>query len=74
MKKMKAYRLLDWEQNPEIVEIEVPVPKKGEILLKVAGNGLCHSDIGMKYMTKEIGEQIGWSMPFTLGHEIGGYV
>lgn len=71
---MKAYRMVEWGQDPQFVELEVPQPKRGEILVKVAGNGLCHSDIGMRTMSKEIGEAIGWQMPFTLGHEIGGYI
>ena len=49
-------------------------PGPGQVLLRVAGNGLCHSDIGMAQMPASVGELVGWSMPFTLGHEIGGYV
>ena len=71
---MKAYRLLDWQQKPQVVEVDIPIPQKGEVLVKVAGNGLCHSDISMGAMPKEVGEQINWQVPFTLGHEIGGYV
>ena len=71
---MKAYRMINWEEKPEKVEVDVPVPGYGEVLIKVAGNGLCHSDITMQNMPGEMVEPIGWRVPFTLGHEIGGYI
>src|SRR6195952_3522213 len=71
--KMSAYRLLEWEKAPQLVTVDVPKPGPGQVLIRIAGNGLCHSDIGMGLMPASIGELIGWSMPFTLGHEIGGY-
>jgi alcohol dehydrogenase, propanol-preferring len=71
---MKAYRVVDWERPPEVVEMAVPRPGPGEVLVKVAGNGLCHSDLVMPKMPKAVGEMLGWSMPFTLGHEVGGHV
>jgi propanol-preferring alcohol dehydrogenase len=72
--QMTAYRLLEWEKAPKLVEVAVPEPGPGQVLIKIAGNGLCHSDIGMGLMPASIGELIGWSMPFTLGHEIGGHI
>jgi propanol-preferring alcohol dehydrogenase len=71
---MRAYRMLDWRRPPQLVEIPVPAPGPGEVLVKVAGNGLCHSDIGMMQMPREYGEAIGWRVPFTLGHEVAGWV
>ena len=71
---MQAYRLVAWEQPPELVDVPVPVPGPGEVLVKVAGNGLCHSDLTMGQIPREIGEALGWSMPFTLGHEVAGWV
>jgi propanol-preferring alcohol dehydrogenase len=72
--QMTAYRLLEWEKAPQLVTVDVPKPGPGQVLIRIAGNGLCHSDIGMGLMPASIGELVGWSMPFTLGHEIGGYV
>ena len=69
---MTAYRILGWEQAPELVEVTVPRPGPGEVLVEVAGNGLCHSDVSMWQMPAAIGEAIGWRVPFTLGHEVGG--
>ena len=71
---MLAYRLLAWQQPPQLVEIAVPVPGPGQVLVEVAGNGLCHSDLTMMEMPAEIGELIDWHMPFTLGHEVGGRI
>lgn len=71
---MKAYRIVEWEHAPELTEAPVPEPGAGQVLVEVAGNGLCHSDIGMSQMPGSIGEAIGWKVPFTLGHEVGGRV
>ena len=71
---MRAYRLLAWEQSPQLVETPIPSPGPGEVLVKVAGNGLCHSDISMAQIPGAFGEMAGWHMPFTLGHEVGGHI
>ncbi|MGH2604503.1 MAG: alcohol dehydrogenase catalytic domain-containing protein, partial [Dehalococcoidia bacterium] len=49
-------------------------PGPGQVLIKVAGCGLCHSDFTMRKLPRPIGEQLGWSMPFTLGHETAGWI
>ena len=71
---MAAYRIVGWGEPPQITEVPVPEPGPGEVLVEVAGNGLCHSDLGMARMPSSIAESLGWSLPFTLGHEVGGYV
>ena len=71
---MKAYRIVEWEHAPELTEAPVPEPGPGQVLVAVAGNGLCHSDAMMSRMPGALGEAIGWRVPFTLGHEIGGRV
>lgn len=71
---MMAYRMVEWQKPPQFAEAEIPDPGPGEVLIKVAGNGLCHSDIAMQAIPREIGELIGWKMPFTIGHEIGGRI
>ncbi|MEY2456470.1 MAG: alcohol dehydrogenase, propanol-preferring [Acidimicrobiaceae bacterium] len=71
---MTAYRLLDWERPAELVEVAVPVPGPSQVLVKVAGNGLCHSDLAMAQIPAVFGEALGWQMPFTLGHEVGGWI
>ncbi len=71
---MKAFRLTEWAQPPRLVDIEIPKPGHGQILIKVAGTGLCHSDIGMMAMPESTGKMAGWNMPYTLGHETGGWI
>lgn len=71
---MAAYRLVRWGEPPELTEAPVPEVGPGEVLVRVAGNGLCHSDIGMAHMPARVAESLGWQLPFTLGHEVGGHV
>ena len=68
---MPAYRLLEWQQPARLVEVEVPEPGVGEVLVRVAGVGLCHSDI--LFLDAPPGA-FPYPVPFTLGHEIGGWV
>ena len=71
---MKAWRIVEWEHAPELVDVPVPRPGPGEVLVRVAGNGLCHSDVGMAVAPGAFMEPLGWRVPFTLGHEVGGHV
>ncbi|MCD0449881.1 alcohol dehydrogenase catalytic domain-containing protein [Actinocorallia sp. API 0066] len=71
---MAAYRIGAWTERPTTVEVPVPEPGPSEVLVKVAGCGLCHSDLTMIELPGEIGELLGWQVPFTLGHETAGYV
>jgi propanol-preferring alcohol dehydrogenase len=71
---MKAFRIVEWERPAVLTEAPIPTAGPGEILIEVAGNGLCHSDVGMAQMPAVFGEALGWSVPFTLGHEVGGFV
>ncbi len=54
----------------ELAEIPVPELKEGEVLVKVAGCGLCHTDLGYFYD----GVPTVCKPPLTLGHEISGTV
>ncbi len=66
--------MIGWEQPPVIVEVDTPTPGTGQVLVKVAGNGLCHSDVTMAHVPESVGVALGWNMPFTLGHEVGGWI
>ncbi len=66
--------MTQWQQPPEIVEIDVPEPGPGELRIKVAGNGLCQSDLHMPEIPSVMEQLMGWQMPFTLGHEVGGWI
>ncbi len=54
----------------ERTTIPVPELKPGEVLVKVAGCGICHTDIGYFYE----GVPTVTKPPLTLGHEISGVV
>src|SRR4051794_22734581 len=71
---MRAYRITAWERPPELVDTAVPEPGPGQLLVKVAGNGLCHSDLTMMAIPASIGTMLGWRVPFTLGHETAGWI
>jgi propanol-preferring alcohol dehydrogenase len=67
---VRAYRLLDWQQ-PGFAEIADPVPAAGEVLVRVGGVGLCHSDV--LFLESPAGV-LPYDVPFTLGHETAGWV
>ncbi len=71
---MPAYRILSWGQAPRLVSAPVPEPGPGQVVVAVAGCGLCHSDEAMAQLPEALGRSIGWSVPFTLGHETAGHV
>jgi len=72
--KMTAYRMLNWGEQPQKAEVEVPRPAAGQVLIKVAGVGVCGSDPKMCNIPEFVGDMLNWNMPFTLGHEVGGWI
>jgi propanol-preferring alcohol dehydrogenase len=68
---MKAIRLTGWGTPAELVNVPVPEPGPGEVLLRVAGAGLCHSDLHLMHWPAGA---LPYALPFTLGHEIAGVV
>jgi len=71
---MRAYRMTDWATPPHAAQVTVPRPGPGQALVRVAGCGLCRSDLGMWRLPRTAGERLGWAMPFTLGHETAGWI
>ena len=49
----------------------MPEPAPGEVLVKILGAGLCHSDIHVMEFPEGT---MPWTLPFTLGHENAGTV
>ena len=47
IKKMIAYRLLQPQQPPRLQEVPKPSPQAGQLLIKVGGCGLCHTDVAI---------------------------
>jgi propanol-preferring alcohol dehydrogenase len=68
---MLAYQLVEWQQPPELREVEVPEPGPGEVLVKVGGAGACHSDL---HVMEWPAGALPYELPFTLGHENAGWV
>ncbi len=66
---MKAYRLFEWKQPAKIVDIPVPEPEAGQVRLKVAGNGICASDLHLMHEWEASTPHIKVELPMTIGHE-----
>lgn len=70
---MKAVRFTQWKTFPSLEEVERPKPGPGEVLLKIAGAGACHSDIAIfEQFDESMGSQLAPS--YTLGHENTGWI
>ncbi|MEV5801642.1 alcohol dehydrogenase catalytic domain-containing protein [Streptomyces collinus] len=69
---MRAFQLAGWRQPPELREVPVPEPGAGQVLVKVAGAGACHSDLHIMQASAPLS---GFTkLPSTLGHENAGWV
>lgn len=64
---MRALRLVA-QQTFELVDVPTPEPGPGEVLVKVGGAGLCHSDLHLLHNPRPVPN------PFTIGHETAGWV
>src|SRR5437667_2203619 len=78
---MKAARIVQPEQPLELQELQTPVPKGAQVLVKVQSSGVCHSDIHLWEGGYEgPGGQFlkttdrGVKYPLTPGHEVAGIV
>jgi propanol-preferring alcohol dehydrogenase len=63
---MRAVQYRTVGRAPEVVEVPVPEPGPGQVLLKVTAAGLCHSDLAVMGWPEE---QFPYALPMTLGHE-----
>lgn len=70
---MRAVVFEQFQTFPTLTEVARPTPGPGEVLLKVAGSGACHSDVSIY---KEFTPDTPGSVPpaFVLGHEVSGWV
>ncbi len=70
---MKAVRLHEFHQNPQIDE--VPDPKISgplDVIVKIGGAGVCRTDLHI--MEGQWDAAMGTPLPYTLGHENAGWV
>jgi propanol-preferring alcohol dehydrogenase len=65
---MQAVRFVGVGRPAEIQDVRKPSPGPGQLLLKVGGAGVCHSDLHV------MEEDLGFVPPFTLGHENAGWI
>lgn len=66
--KAKAAILFEVRKKLDLREVEVEPPRSGELLIKMAAAGICHSDLHV--MTGHLAAQL----PAILGHEGSGIV
>lgn len=66
---MRAYQLTKPGQMPEVVHVPIPEPGPGQVLLRTAGAGLCHSDLGVIHADPPF-----FPLPMTIGHEATGWI
>jgi propanol-preferring alcohol dehydrogenase len=65
---MLAYRVTRFGAEPELLDVPIPEPGPGEVLVRVGGAGACHSDLHV------MAGRVKSEPPFTLGHENAGWV
>ncbi len=70
---MIAYRLVRAQEPPQFQDIRKPVAGPGQLLIKVGGCGLCHTDLGT-VRHRSTDEWAGTPPPFTMGHEVAGWI
>jgi propanol-preferring alcohol dehydrogenase len=69
---MKALQLTAWQHDPELRDVGEPEPGPGEVVVRIAGAGVCHSDLHLLYEFPP--GLMPYDPPFTLGHENAGWV
>lgn len=65
---MQAVRFVGVGRPAQIEEVPKPSPGPGQVLVRIGGAGVCHSDLHV------LEEELGFEPPFTLGHENAGWV
>jgi propanol-preferring alcohol dehydrogenase len=65
---MKAVRFQGVGRPALLTDVPKPQVRPGQVLIRIGGAGVCHSDLHV------MEEDLGFSMPFTLGHENAGWI
>jgi alcohol dehydrogenase, propanol-preferring len=69
---VRALQITGWQSEPESREVPPPEAGPGEVLVRIGGAGVCHSDLHVLHEFPE--GAMPWQLPFTLGHENAGWV
>jgi propanol-preferring alcohol dehydrogenase len=69
---MHAYQLIQLQQAPEVRDLAEPEPGPGQVVVRIGGAGVCHSDLHLIHDFPPGALPI--DLPFTLGHENAGWV
>jgi propanol-preferring alcohol dehydrogenase len=67
---LRAARLHEGERELRLVDVPVPKPQGDAVLVRVAGAGVCHSDLHV--LDGMFADAM--KLPVTMGHEIAGWV
>lgn len=70
MEKIYQWQMAELNNDFNLVETNYPNLSETEVLVKIAGCGVCHTDISFWHH----GVQTKHALPLTLGHEISGTV
>ena len=65
---MQSVRFIGVGRPAQIQDVAKPSPGPGQVLIKIGGAGVCHSDLHV------MEEDLGFKPPFTLGHENAGWI
>src|SRR5688500_10852548 len=65
---MQSVRFVGVGRPAQIQEVPKASPGPGQVLIKIGGAGVCHSDLHV------MEDDLGFEPPFTLGHENAGWV
>ncbi|MFQ5649401.1 MAG: 6-hydroxycyclohex-1-ene-1-carbonyl-CoA dehydrogenase [bacterium] len=70
MQQIQAWQMHALAQPMQVASFPSPALSHDEVLVKISGCGVCHTDLGFFYE----GIRTVKSLPLTLGHEISGFV
>ena len=65
---MQSVRFVGVGRPAQIQDVPKPSPGPGQVLIRIGGSGVCHSD---RHIMEE---DLGFKPPFTLGHENAGWI
>lgn len=68
--KMYSWKMNEQKSDFQLTESEIPGINESEVIVKVAGCGVCHTDLSFWHF----GVPTKQALPLTLGHEISGTV